>query len=126
MSQVHRVLILNKPFKVYGLTIFQLALLAIALVLAIWVACFLIPNQWKMGNLPTGFVVGLLIFCAALVFSQAIQMKPVVWWFNMISYRAKLVPVLFMPHSEPATIYPDPTIIEASSKADRPYVTFED
>src|SRR5262249_45101386 len=97
MSLVHRVVILNKPLKIRGLTISQWVLMTIALGVAIG-AGSIIPSNWKLGNLPAGFIVGLLIFCAALLFTQAMQMKPMTWWRNMIAYRLKLVPMTFLPH----------------------------
>lgn len=125
MSLVHRVVILNKPLKIRGLTISQWVLMTVALGISIG-AGSVIPQGWKLGNLPAGFIVGLGIFCGALLFTQAMQMKPAVWWRNMIAYRLKLVPMTFLPHSERGTIYPDPSIVDPGRREDMPYVSRED
>jgi len=125
MSLVHRVVILNKPLKIRGLTISQWVLMTVALGLAIAAGSF-IPGNWKIGNLPAGFIVGMLIFCAALLFTQAMQMKPMTWWRNLIAYRLKLVPMKFLPRSERGTIYPDPSIVDPGRDEDLPYVSRED
>lgn len=122
MSLVHRVIILNKPLKIRGLTISQWIMGAGGVGVALLVGTQ-IPQQWKIGNLPAGFIVGMIIVCAVLFVSQAAQMKPIAWWRNMIAYRLKLVPLVFMPRPETGTIYPDPSVIEASRRDDRPYVS---
>jgi hypothetical protein len=125
MSLVHRVVILNKPLKIRGLTVSQWIMMTLALGAAIG-AGSIVPGTWKFAGVPTGFWLGMIIFCGALVFTQALQMKPLTWWRNMIAYRMKLVPVVYLPHSEKGTIYPDPTMIDPGRKEDLPFVSRED
>jgi hypothetical protein len=124
MSQVHRVVILNKPLKIRGYTPWQWGLGTVALAVAFW-SFSLFPHEWKIANLPVGFIVGLLIFCAALVFISASQMKPALWWRNSIMYRLGLLPVKFLPRVLPAQIYPDKTIIDSARKEQTAYIEIE-
>jgi hypothetical protein len=125
MSLVHRVVILNKPLKIRGFTVQQWIVMALAAAVSFAVGSFM-PGNIKIANLPIGFIIGMIIFCGALFISQALQMKPLTWWRNMISYRLKLAPQTYLPHSEPGTIYPDPTVIDKERKEDRPFVSQED
>ena len=125
MSLVHRVIILNKPLKIRGFTVSQWVVMVLAAATAFGVGSAM-PGNWKVGNLPVGFLVGLGIFCGAMLISQGLQMKPLTWWRNMIAYRLKLVPMTYLPHSEPGTIYPDPTVVDPGRKEDLPYVSRED
>lgn len=124
MSVVQRVIILNKPFKIRGYTVMQWIILAVALALAFLIGSK-IPHDWKLGNIPAGFLVGLLIFCGAIVFVSATQMRPMLWWKNVILYKLGIAPSLFLPHHEEGQPYPDPTIIEPVKREDQPYVTFD-
>jgi peptidoglycan/LPS O-acetylase OafA/YrhL len=124
MSVVHRVITLNKPFKIRGYTILQWIILTVSLA-----AGFLVgskcPHEWKVGNLPVGFIIGLLIVCSAIVFVSASQMKPFAWWRNKILYTLGLSPVVYLPKREEGQEYPDSTIKEIIKREDQPYVTFE-
>jgi hypothetical protein len=124
MSVVQRVIILNKPFKIRGYTIWQWILLASALALAFLVGTK-IPQGWKLGNLPLGFIVGLLIFCAAIVFVSASQMKPFAWWRNKFLYTFGMAPTVFMPKREEGQEYPDSTIEKPVKREDQSYVAVE-
>ncbi len=124
MSVVQRVIILNKPFKIRGYTVMQWIILAVALALAFLIGSK-IPHDWKLGNIPAGFLIGLVIFCGAIVFVSATQMRPMLWWKNVILYKLGIAPTLFLPHHEEGQLYPDPTIIEPAKREDQPYVTFE-
>ena len=75
MSISQRVVILNKPLKIYNYTIIQWIVLAGTLVLALLVG-FHMPGNIKVANLPLGFWLGLTIFCLGIVFVHAVQMKP--------------------------------------------------
>lgn len=125
MSLVHRVIILNKPLKIRGFSVSQWVVMGLAAAAAFAVGSFM-PGNIKIAGLPIGFIIGMVIFCGALFVSQALQMKPLAWWRNMIAYRMKLVPMTYLPHSEPGTIYPDPTVIDPGRKEDLPYVSRED
>ncbi|MFN8655291.1 MAG: hypothetical protein U0105_03030 [Candidatus Obscuribacterales bacterium] len=121
MSLVHRVIKLNEPFKIRGYTVPQWILMAVALGLAFLIGTK-VPQDWKLGNLPVGFLVGLAIFCGAIVFISATQMRPISWWKNAFLYKLKLMPLVYLPHAEEGAIYPDPTIEEAVKREDRGYV----
>ena len=124
MSVVQRVIILNKPFKIRGFTIWQWILLGSSLGVAFLIGTK-IPHDWKLGNLPLGFIVGMLIFCTAMVFVGASQMKPFVWWRNKFLYTFGFVPVLYLPQREEGQEYPDSSIKEPIKREDQSYVAVE-
>ena len=121
MAQVHRVILLNKPLKIWGNTIMQWVMLALALAVS-FMAFSSIPQQWKIGNLPTGILVGISLFMLSIVFIHAPQVKPSVWWKNKILYSLGKMPTKFFPRPEPAQEYPDSSIIEPLKQQDRYYV----
>ena len=121
MSRIHRVVRLNKPLKIGGHTPFQWVLMVVAVAIALIVGSKM-PGDWKIGNLPAGFLVGLLIFCGALVYIQMSQMKPFAWWRNIVLYRLRLVPVKFLPRTFPGIEYPDSSIQDDDRKVDEYYV----
>jgi len=125
VSVVQKVIILNKPLKVFEFTPIQLVLLVLSTVTALIVGNK-IPGNWKIGNLPAGFLIGLLIVCAAIVFVKATEIKPMQWWRNLIFYRLKLTPSRFVPHPEPANVYPDTTIIDGPKKMTSEFFIAED
>src|SRR5437660_11276578 len=121
MSVVHRVIVLNKPLKIRGFTLFQWGMMVLAAGVAFAMGSY-IPKEWKLANLPVGFLVGLLIFSAVLVCINALEMRPIAWWKNQFLYRLKLVPSVFLPHPEEAQAYPDASIIEPKKAEDQFYV----
>ena len=121
MSISQRVVILNKPLKIYNYTIIQWIVLAGTLVLALLVG-FHMPGNIKVANLPLGFWLGLTIFCLGIVFVHAVQMKPFAWWRNQIFYHLDIYPKLVLPHVENGNIYPDATIVEISTTDNGNYV----
>ncbi|HEY9867596.1 MAG TPA: hypothetical protein V6D08_00190 [Candidatus Obscuribacterales bacterium] len=121
MSLVHRVIVLNKPLKIRGFTVFQWVLIVLAVAGGFGVLS-VIPKEWKIGNLGVNFIGGLSVFCVAFVFIGMSQMKPFMWWKNLFLYRLKLVPTQYLPHPEESIVYPDPTIVEAARKSDQFYV----
>ena len=123
MSLVHRVIILNKPLKIRGLSVKQWAFGALSILIAFGIAT-MFPKEWKLfDKYPTGITVGFLFFCASLVVINALDMKPLMWWKNVFLYRLKILPTQYMPHPEPPpSVYPDPSIIEAQRKEDQFYV----
>jgi len=122
MSQIHKVILLNKPLKIFDFTPFQLILMFCATITAFIVASN-IPQSYKLPNgLPVGFVVGMLIFCGAIVVVKMSEVKPWAWWRNLVLYRLNMVPTVFLPRPEPGQLYPDPTIIDAKRRADEYYV----
>ena len=123
MSLVHRVIILNKPLKIRGMSVKQWGFGALSVLVSFGIAT-LFPKEWKLfDKYPTGITVGFLFFCGSLVILNALDMKPLMWWKNVFLYRLKLVPTQYMPHPEtPPSVYPDPTIVEALRKEDQFYV----
>jgi hypothetical protein len=121
MSQIHKVIILNQSFKIFDFTPFQLLLLVISVIGAFIVTANL-PKDCKIGNLPGGLFVFVGMVGLAMVLGKMSEFKPWIWWKNVILYRLKLEPMIFLPKPEEAPIYPDPTIIEAKKKVDEYYV----
>ncbi|MDZ4834160.1 MAG: hypothetical protein SGJ27_10325 [Candidatus Melainabacteria bacterium] len=113
MSQVHRVINLREPFKIFSMTLHQIGFLAVGILIAFALGSR-VPGDWKLGNIPAGLVLGIFVVCLAIVAGGFTELKPMVWWRNMLSYRLGLVPRLYIPKSEAGQIYPDPTIIERS------------
>ena len=111
MSQVHKVINLRTPLKIFGLTIKQLISLVIGGLLG-FLAATKLPGDWKIGNLPVGLFafVGIISLGGALGFMT--ELKPIAWWRNNFIYRLGLAPRIYIPRPEPGAIYPDPTIIE--------------
>ena len=122
MSQVHRVLVLNKPFKIRGFTVMQWITLAGATAIALFVGTKMVPNDWKLGNVPAGLPIGIAIWGAAAGYVTATETKPVTWWKNKLLYGLKLLPNVYLPKREEGVVYPDPTIKEIVKREDQPYV----
>jgi hypothetical protein len=129
LSVVQRVIILNKPFKIRGFTIWQWCVLTGALALGFFIWSKIIPHDWKIplpqGYMPTGLFLGIIIVCGALVVVSASQMKPLIWWKNRILYTLGFAPRLYLPVREEGQPYPDATIKEAVKREDQPYVAVE-
>jgi hypothetical protein len=113
MSQVHRVINLREPFKLFGMTLHQIGWLAMGVILAFAVGSR-VPGDWKLGNVPAGIVLGICIVGVAIVAGGFTELKPMVWWRNMFMYRLGLCPKLYIPKAEFGQVYPDPTITERS------------
>jgi hypothetical protein len=113
MSQVHRVINLREPFKIFSMTLHQLGFLALGILIAFALGSR-VPGDWKFGNIPAGLVFGIGIVGLAIVAGGFTELKPMVWWRNMLFYRLGLLPRLYIPKSETGQIYPDPTIMERS------------
>lgn len=112
---------LNKPLKIFDFTPFQLILMFVAVITA-FIAGSNVPHDWKINNLPAGFILGLLIICGAIVFVKMSEVKPWAWWRNLVMYRLNMLPTTFLPHPEPGHVYPDPTIIDVKKRTDEYYV----
>jgi hypothetical protein len=121
MSQMHKVIILNKPLKVFDFTIIQLGMMFFAVLFA-FAAATQVPKEVKVNGMPGGAVVFIVLICAAIALVKMSEIKPWAWWKNMLVYRFKMVPTVWLPHPEIAPIYPDPTIIEAKKREDNNYV----
>jgi hypothetical protein len=121
MSQAHKVIILNKPLKIFDFTIIQLVLMFFSLLGAFGIATQ-IPKDWKWNGLPGSALVFIVIVCIMLALVKMSEVKPWTWWKNLLLYRLKAVPTVYMPKPEPAPIYPDPNIIEVKKREDANYV----
>jgi len=111
MSQVHKVINLREPFKIFGLTIKQAFFLAVGGLLGFFVASHM-PGDWKLGNLPAGLFAFIILCSLGGVLGFMTDVKPIAWWRNNFVYRLGLAPKIYIPRPEQAQIYPDPTIIE--------------
>lgn len=111
MSQVHKVINLKTPLKVFGLTLKQLFFTVIGVVLGFFFATKC-PGDWKVGNLPAGLFafIGSVSVGAAAGFMT--ELKPMCWWKNSFGYRLGLLNRIYIPKPSEAPLYPDPTIIE--------------
>lgn len=115
MSQVHKVINLREPFRLFQMTLGQIGLAAVGLLTAFFFGSK-VPHDWKLHNLPVGFIVGLIIFCISLVLGRMTELKPIVWWRNNFLYGMGIVPKLFLPKPEELPYpYPDPSIEEKIS-----------
>ncbi len=121
MSQMHKVIILNKPLKVFDFTIIQLGMMFFAVLLS-FAAATQVPKDVKVNGMPGGAVLFIVLICAAIALVKMSEIKPWGWWRNMLVYRMKMVPTVWMPHPEVAPIYPDPTIIEVKKKSEENFV----
>lgn len=128
MSLIHRVIILNKPLKIFEFTIPQLIVLAGSVLFAFAVSSMipkewnLIPKDMKAGSLPTNILTFITLLCIAIALVKALEMRPFVWWKNNVFYRLKIVPSVYLPHLEEGQDYPDTTIVETARSADQFYV----
>lgn len=116
MSQIHRVIILNKPFQFgfagYRFTIIQWLLLAAGLAASFYFASQA-PKEWKVANgIPGGVVVFIAMMGVSMVLVTMSQVKPLIWWKNSIGYRLGLMPRIFMSKPEAAPTYPSGNIME--------------
>ena len=126
MSLVHKVIILNKPLKIRGFTIGQWVILAVSVALALFLA-FKVPQDWKIGNLPIGLFVFIIIFGGALAGVNAAEFKPFVWWRNLFLYKVfNTLPRAYYPNvEEHLQIYPDPDVIDPIKREDQNYIELE-
>jgi len=116
MSVIQKVIILNKPVKIFEFTPIQLVLMVLSVVVAILLGGK-VPAGWKVGNLPAGFIVALFVVCGAIVFVKATEVKPGQWWRNRFLYWFNCLPREYLTSPEPAEIYPDATIIDTSKRS---------
>ncbi len=96
------------------MTLGQIGLCVIGFILA-FLAGTNVPG--KVGTLPAGFLVGLLIFCLSIVAGRMTEIHPLIWWKNRALYTLGILPRSYIPRpNEIGHPYPDPTIIEASQE----------
>ena len=121
MSRVHKVIVLNKPFKLWDFTIRQLLLLVLAVAISVTLLSK-VPGTWKIGNLPANILSAIMFFCLCLPMVKFTDIKPMAWWKNIILYKCKLAPTHFIPRPEEGAIYPDPTIIEPKKRSEEFFI----
>ena len=121
MSQMHKVIVLNKPLKIFDFTIIQLGMMSFGVLFSFWAASQ-VPKEVKVNGLPGGVLMFIALICVAIVLVKMSEIKPWSWWKNMLVYRLKAVPTTWLPHPESAPVYPDPTIIEPRKAGEDNYV----
>jgi hypothetical protein len=121
LSRVHKVIVLNKPFKLWDFTISQLFILVVAIAISVTLLSR-VPGNLKIGNLPANILSAILFFCFSLPLVKFTDLKPIAWWRNIILYKCKLAPTQYVPRPEEAVIYPDPTIIEPKKRSEEYFI----
>mgnify|MGYP000877133369 CR=1 FL=1 len=121
MSRVHKVIVLNKPFKLWDFTIRQMLMLVVSICISLYILSN-VPQGLKVGNLPANILCAIVFFCVCLPAVKFTDLKPVAWWRNVLIYKLKLAPSIFIPKPEVGRIYPDPTIQEPKKKSDAYYI----
>ena len=121
MSRVHKVIVLNKPFKLWDFTINQLVLMVIAVAISVTLLSK-VPTTWKIGNLPANILSAICFFCLCLPLVKFTDIKPMAWWKNIILYKLRMAPTAYIPRPEESAIYPDPTIIEPKKRSEEFYI----
>ena len=126
MSLVHKVIILNKPLKIRGFTVGQWIILAVSVGLGFLLA-FKVPQDWKLGNLPVGLFVWVIIVGGAMVGVNAAEFKPFAWWRNVLLYKVLgTLPRAYFPHIEmQPQLYPDPDVIDPIKRDDEGYIQLD-
>ena len=103
MAIVQKVIVLNKPFKVFGFTFVQLIILTGAALVGLWLG-FIMPPV-KINGIQLGIWVTIVFFCLAMVFVNASSIKPWQWWRNRLLSLSNLLPTEILPRPLPAKIY---------------------
>lgn len=121
MSRVHKVIVLNKPFKLWDFTIRQMLMLVVSICISLYILSN-VPQSMKVGNLPANILFAIVFFCVCLPAVKFTDLKPMSWWRNLILYKLRMAPSNFIPRPEEGRIYPDPTIQEPKKKSDDYYI----
>jgi hypothetical protein len=122
MSRIHRVIVLNKPLKIRGFTVLQWVTLGLSIALGLWVSTAVVPKEWKIANAPAGVFIFVGIVGGIIALISALEMKPLIWWVNHVTYRLGIMPLSYLPNKESSTtMYPDPTINEIDKAANEFY-----
>jgi uncharacterized membrane protein required for colicin V production len=125
MSQIHKVIDLKQPLKIFDFTPFQIIVMAFGLIGGLIAGTQNYGNA-KVNGLPVGFLIGLLIFCVSMVISHMAQIKPFVWWKSMVIYKLKLAPTIYMPHPEEPIEYLDASMGDSKYRKDDGFLIRED
>lgn len=94
MSSQHKVLILNKPFRIYGFTPPQMGCFVLSFVLALLAAKHL--PAWQIAHIPLSFLCGLLLLSIGLTITQATNIRPLAWWRKRLEFAMKALP-MYLP-----------------------------
>ena len=123
MSRIHKVIVLNKPFKLWDFTVRQLLMLVVSVAISVTILSK-VPQNWKVFNgLPANIMGAIFFFCLCLPLVKFTDLKPMRWWKNAILYKLRSEPTVFIPHpDEPPHIYPDPSIVEPKKRDDQFYI----
>jgi hypothetical protein len=122
VSRVHKVIVLNKPFKLWDFTIRQLLMMVVAVAISVTLLSR-VPQTWKIGNLPANILSAIVFFCLCLPLVKFTDLKPMKWWKNVVLYKLRLESTVYVPKPEEQTaIYPDPTIVEPKKRSDEFYI----
>ena len=121
MAIVHKVIILNTPFRLFGYSFVQWIFLLGGAAAGVWV-WFSMPNI-KIHGLPLQFLenvpVGLIFFVGIIsaggFIAHATLLKPWQWWLNRALYAAQMLPTEIFPKPQPAKTYFQETDKSAST-----------
>jgi hypothetical protein len=105
MAIVQKVIVLNKPFKIFGFSFVQWIVLTGAALAGLWLG-FIMPPV-KINGIQLGIWVTIIFFCVAMVFVNASSIRPWQWWRNRILSLSNLLPTEILPQPRPARIYPE-------------------
>jgi hypothetical protein len=105
MAIVQKVIVLNKPFKIFGFTFVQWIILAGTALAGLWLGTAM--PQVKFNGIQLGIWITITTPCIALVCVNASSIKPWQWWRNRILSLSNLLPTEILPQPRPANIYPE-------------------
>jgi hypothetical protein len=112
MAIVHKVIVLNTPFKLFGFSFIQWLVLLVTGLIGLWIG-FSMPTV-KFNGLPLGFLVFMAILCGGMVFVHASLIQPWQWWRNRFLHIAKLLPTEILPKPQPIKTYFEDKLKEAN------------
>ncbi len=105
MAIVQKVIVLNKPFKIFGFSFVQWIFLTLAALGGLWLGTAM--PQVKINGIQLGIWITIITPCVALVAVNASSIKPWQWWRNRILNLSNLSPTEILPKPVPAKIYPE-------------------
>jgi hypothetical protein len=102
MAIVQKVIVLNKPFKIFGFSFIQWILILAVVFIGLWVGAMM--PQVKINGVQLSIWVTLFFFCLAPAVN-VFSIKPWPWWRNRLLSISNLLPTEILPKSQPAKIY---------------------
>ena len=99
----------------------QWVTLGLSIALGLWVSTALVPKEWKIANAPAGVFIFVGIVGGIIALISALEMKPLIWWVNHVTYKLGIMPKIYLPQIKPSIVYPDPTMIEIDKEANEFY-----